>query len=99
MTLFNLGNNIKEMLSKQKEHQAESLSNQLLATNNVMSTTMNAINQAASWSSAYTTTPTISMFILTVSMAITPITNLKTSTSGAQASFSTALLLPHGLSK
>jgi len=56
---------------------------------------MDAINRAASWSSAHAKTPTVPMFILKSAMAITPITNLKTSATGDQASFNTALLPPH----
>ena len=60
-----------------------------------MSITIYAINRAASWPLAYTETPTVPMFILKSAMAITPITNLKTSATGDQASFNTALLPPH----
>ena len=96
ITLYDLRESIKDVLTERKEHQAESLSNQLIATSNSMSLSMDAINRSASWPLAYAETPTVTMFILKAAMATIPITNLQTSASGAQANFSTALLLPHG---
>ena len=44
VTLYNLRDSIKEVLSERKEHQSESLSNQLFVTSNAISIAMDAIN-------------------------------------------------------
>ena len=76
VTLYNLRDSVKEVLAERKEHQAESLSNQLIATSNAMSCSMDAINRSASWPLAYAETPTVTMFILKAAMSTVPITNL-----------------------
>ena len=57
VTLFDLRDEITDVLADRKENQAESISNQLAATSNGLALTMDAINRAANWPLAYADTP------------------------------------------
>ena len=57
VTLFDLRDSITEVLAEKKEYQPESLSNQLTATSNTLSLSMDAVNRAANWPQAYSDTP------------------------------------------
>jgi hypothetical protein len=55
--LFDLKTAIKEVLSERKDHQPESLSNQLASTSNLLAQSMDAVNRSANWPTAYADTP------------------------------------------
>jgi len=55
--LFDLKDSIKEVLSERKDHQPESLSNQLASTSTLLAQSMDAVNRSANWPIAYADTP------------------------------------------
>ena len=57
VALFDLKDSIKEVLSKCKDHQPESLSNQLASTSNLLAQSMDAVNRSANWPTAYADAP------------------------------------------
>jgi len=57
VNLFDLKDSIKEVLSERKDHQPESLSNQLASTSTLLAQSMDAVNRSANWPIAYADTP------------------------------------------
>jgi len=57
VALFDLKDSIKEVLSERKDHQPESLSNQLASTSTLLAQSMDAVNRSANWPIAYADTP------------------------------------------
>ena len=57
VTLLDLRDTIAEVLAEKKEFQPESFSNQLTATSNMLSQSMDAVNRSSNWPQAYADTP------------------------------------------
>ena len=57
VTLLDLRDTIAGVLAEKKEFQPELFSNQLTATSNMLSQTMDAVNRSSNWPQAYADTP------------------------------------------
>jgi len=57
VTLLDLRDTITEVLAEKNEFQPESFSNQLTATSNMLSESIDVINRASNWPQAYADTP------------------------------------------